>query len=204
MESGSKITQVGREKTRGQRSRSRDAVVEFETRLAKVELAIADGQEKFEAVEQGLDGLREKMQSAMNQVLAQCLDSVKAMEETHKTEISSMREELGRLLRKLENTEEELSLCKRALAQGNPSTSKVRTAPSKLDIPRPKCFKGSRNAKELDNFIWSMEQYFRALAMTDEVPKVDMASLYLEDTAMVWWRRRQGTLKAACALSALG
>lgn len=105
-------------------------------------------------------------------------------------------------MRKLESTEEELSLYKRVLAQGSPSTSKARTTPSKIDVPRPKSFKGSKNVKELDNFLWSMEQYFKAFAMTDEALKVDMTSLYLEDTAMVWWRRRQGDIeRGTCSIS---
>ena len=33
---------------------------------------------------------------------------------------------------------------------------------SKLKVPEPKKFDGSRNAKELENFLWDMEQYFQA------------------------------------------
>ncbi|KAK1379193.1 hypothetical protein POM88_025937 [Heracleum sosnowskyi] len=33
---------------------------------------------------------------------------------------------------------------------------------SKLKIPEPKPFVGSRSAKELENFMWDMEQYFKA------------------------------------------
>ncbi|VFQ66115.1 unnamed protein product [Cuscuta campestris] len=176
MEGGSETTHVtkgGEKKTKTQRSRSRATMDGFETRLARVELAIANGEEKFK----------------------------EAMEESHKVEVSSIREELERVSRKLESAEEELVLCKKALAQGSPSTSEVRASPSKLDIPRSKSYKGSRNAKELDNFIWSMEQYFRALAISEEKRKVDMASLFLEDTAMVWWRRRQGDMeKGTCTI----
>ena len=87
----------------------------------------------------------------------------------------------------MEKTEEELTVCKKALAHDVPSTSEVRTIPSKIEVPRPKSFKGLRNAKELENFLWSMEQHFRALVINDEAMKIDVASLYLEDTAMVWW-----------------
>ncbi|VFQ79625.1 unnamed protein product [Cuscuta campestris] len=204
MEGGSETTNVtkgGEKKTKTQRSRSRETMDGFETRLARVELAIADGEEKFEEMGQGMDEFREEMQAAMNKVLAQCLERIKAMEEFHKVEVSSIQVELEKVSRKLESAEEELVLCKKALAQGSPSTSEVRTPPSKLDIPRPKSYKGSRNAKELDNFLWSMEKYFRALAISEEKRKVDMASLFLEDTAMVWWRRRQGDMeKGTCTI----
>ncbi|VFQ91468.1 unnamed protein product [Cuscuta campestris] len=178
MEGGSETTNVtkgGEKKTKTQRSRSRETMDGFETRLARVELAIADGEEKFEEMGQGMDEFP--------------------------VEVSSIQVELEKVSRKLESAEEELVLCKKALAQGSPSTSEVRTPPSELDIPRPKSYKGSRNAKELDNFIWSMEQYFRALAISEEKRKVDMASLFLEDTAMVWWRRRQGDMeKGTCTI----
>jgi hypothetical protein len=35
-------------------------------------------------------------------------------------------------------------------------------APSKLKVPEPKPFMGAGNAKELENFLWDMEQCFRA------------------------------------------
>lgn len=74
------------------------------------------------------------MQATMNQVLAQCLESMKAMEESHKAKISLIREELGKVLHKLERIEEELILCKKALAHGSPSTFDVRTTSSKLVV----------------------------------------------------------------------
>ena len=36
-------------------------------------------------------------------------------------------------------------------------------ATSKMKVPEPKAFNGARNAKELGNFLWDMEQYFRAV-----------------------------------------
>lgn len=68
----------------------------------------------------------------MNRVFAQCLHNVKSMEESYNAEISLIREELGKVLRKLESTEKELSLCKKALVQGSPSMSEVRTTTSKM------------------------------------------------------------------------
>ncbi|PKI66399.1 hypothetical protein CRG98_013201 [Punica granatum] len=58
------------------------------------------------------------------------------------------------------------------------------------DVPRPKEFKGTRVAKDVDNFIWSMETYFRATGVEDEAVRVGMVSMYLVDVALLWWRRR--------------
>ena len=43
-------------------------------------------------------------------------------------------------------------------AVGTLSSSRVES--SKVKIPEPKAFSGARSAKELENFIWDMEQYF--------------------------------------------
>ncbi|PKI61277.1 hypothetical protein CRG98_018341 [Punica granatum] len=42
------------------------------------------------------------------------------------------------------------------------------------DFPGPKEFKGTRVAKDVDNFIWSMEAYFRATGVEDEAIRVGM------------------------------
>ncbi|RVW27812.1 hypothetical protein CK203_102631 [Vitis vinifera] len=61
---------------------------------------------------------------------------------------------------------------------------------SRVEVPKPQGFSGKRDAKELDNFLWHMERYFEAIALTDEAAKVRTATLYLTDTATLWWRRR--------------
>lgn len=64
IEGGSEITQTSKvveKKSKSQRSQLRETMGGFETRPAKVELAIANGQEKFEEVEEGMDGLREEI-----------------------------------------------------------------------------------------------------------------------------------------------
>ena len=99
----------------------------FEARLAKVELAIVDGEEKFEEVGRNMEEFHEEVLTAINRVLAQCQDRVDSMEESHRAEVSSLQVELKEVLLRLERTEEELALCKRALAHDVPSTSEVKT-----------------------------------------------------------------------------
>ena len=61
---------------------------------------------------------------------------------------------------------------------------------SRVEVLKPQGFSGKRDAKELDNFLWHMEQYFEAIALTNEAAKVRIATLYLIDTATLWWRQR--------------
>ena len=54
--------------------------------------------------------------------------------------------------------EAEIALLKRAM-RGLPREGEVAT---KVKVPEPKPFNGARNAKDLENFLWDMEQYFKA------------------------------------------
>jgi hypothetical protein len=46
-----------------------------------------------------------------------------------------------------------------------------------------------------------MERYFEAMAMTDEAAKVRTATLFLADTATLWWRRRHADIeKGTCTI----
>lgn len=78
-------------KSRRGRSRSRDVMVDINGRLAKVELAIADGQDKFEEVERRLDEgeeFRGEVLATVNRVAADSEDRDKALEATFQSEIS--------------------------------------------------------------------------------------------------------------------
>ncbi|GAV92049.1 hypothetical protein CFOL_v3_35433 [Cephalotus follicularis] len=59
--------------------------------------------------------------------------------------------------------------------------------PSKVKFPEPKSFAGTRSAKDLENFLWDMEQYFKA-ARIPEGEKVTITSMYLTEDAKLWWR----------------
>ena len=54
---------------------------------------------------------------------------------------------------------------------------------SRVEVLKPQGFSGKRDAKELDKFLWHMERYFEAIALTDKAAKVRIATLYLTDTA---------------------
>ncbi|KAG8474309.1 hypothetical protein CXB51_033861 [Gossypium anomalum] len=81
----------------------------------------------------------------------------------------------------------ELTIYKAALGNGGLAT--VAPKPS-IDVPKPKEFKGTRSAREVDNFLWGVEQYFSAKGISDDATKVITAAMYLTDIALLWWRRR--------------
>ena len=82
----------------------------------------------------------------------------------------------------------EVSILKKAVAQ-SPST--VLGPPHKVRVSEPKGFGGARNAKELEIFLWDMEQFFKAAHVPDS-EKVPITSMYLSGDAKLWWRTRMG------------
>ena len=67
--------------------------------------------------------------------------------------------------------------------------SSNRVESSKVKIPEPKPFSGARCAKELENIIWDMEQYF-TVARVPDVDKLNITTIYLMGDAKIWWRTR--------------
>ncbi|TXG47935.1 hypothetical protein EZV62_027229 [Acer yangbiense] len=87
---------------------------------------------------------------------------------------------------KVKLLEDEIAVLRRAL--NNPNTSEE-CPMSKIKVPEPKQFNGSRNAKELENFLWDMEQYFKAARIPDR-EQVSITSMYLSGDVKLWWRTR--------------
>lgn len=59
---------------------------------------------------------------------------------------------------------------------------------SKVKVLEPKCFNGMRDDKEVENFLWNIELYFKALNIQDESAKVHTILLHLTVDAIPWWR----------------
>ena len=55
----------------------------------------------------------------------------------------------------------------------------------KVRVPEPKPFGGARNAKDLENFLWDMEQYFIATRIPAG-EQVMITTLYLSCDATLW------------------
>ncbi|XP_070034298.1 uncharacterized protein [Nicotiana tomentosiformis] len=66
----------------------------------------------------------------------------------------------------------------------------------KLKIPEPKPYSGARNVKEVENFIFDIEQYFDVVGGLEEDKKVAIAAMYLQGDAKLWWRVKYKAIKA--------
>lgn len=93
-------------------------------------------------------------------------------------------ENVGDQLRTMGN---EIAIMKGAVASSLAGGS--RESHLNVKIPEPKSYGGARVAKDLENFLWDMEQYFKA-AHIDEREQVSITSMYLVGDAKLWWRTR--------------
>ncbi|RVX13467.1 hypothetical protein CK203_021102 [Vitis vinifera] len=189
--SGSKVEETseqtrGREteptaRGRGKKDRSRDAVANMEARLAKVELAMANTREGLDLIEQGiekgLEDLREQIQDFRERVLVSQVQPVSHEEFVSfqgkvLSMLASMESRIEALATRMESRDQEvrqeLAIYKAAVLARVMATQEA----SRVEVPKPYGFSGNRNAKELDNFLWHMERYFEAIALTDEAAKV--------------------------------
>ncbi|RVW26159.1 Retrovirus-related Pol polyprotein from transposon 297 [Vitis vinifera] len=64
----------------------------------------------------------------------------------------------------LQSYGEDIAILKKAVLQGSTSGPE---ATSKVRVLEPKGFNGNRNAKELENFLWDIEQFFKAAHVLD-------------------------------------
>lgn len=80
----------------------------------------------------------------------------------------------------------ELTTCHAAMAKG---LLNMQPNP-RHDVPKPMQFKGERSAKDVDNFLWGVEQYFISMGIVDDAKKISTGSAYLIEDALLWWRHR--------------
>ncbi|KAK3003760.1 hypothetical protein RJ639_018389 [Escallonia herrerae] len=156
---------------------------------------MSDVKDRLGFVEQNLqtleDHLLEELESLKKAVMGQDELRTRFMEL-----FMNLQEQLDVVKVVVEETRQETAMCKRAIAGGAVVTYSLR-----VDVPKPKEFSGKRDAKELDNFIWHMERYFEGANITDEKAKVRTATLYLTDTATLWWRRKHNDIeKGLCTI----
>ena len=137
--------------------------------------------------------LEESLRGEMARIREEFMGELTKMRQVHEKELNST-------LARIEEMHGDLVLCKRALAIGAGTSGIVEA--KRINVPKLKSFGGSRNAREVDNFLWGLDQYFGAVGITEDDAKIRTATLYLTDTAMLWWRRRRGDVeKGTCTIT---
>ncbi|MBA0881531.1 hypothetical protein Goshw_029910 [Gossypium schwendimanii] len=169
-------------------------------RMDKLEESMNDAKESDNALGESIEDLREQSKDFVTMCLTSQRDSVQELldsqrkklierNDTLKARAKPLKEEtmatMMTLSTRIEELKGELALCRAAVGKGV-----VSAALSYEDVLKPKEFVGTRFACDVDNFLWRMENYFHAKGIVDEVVKVNTASMFLTDIALLWWRGR--------------
>ena len=108
--------------------------------------------------------------------------------------------EMGDLRAAVEEMHADVALLKQVWVarpqQGIADRVAEEAVPGRLKVPEPKKFEGTRSAKDLENFIWDMQEYFTA-AKVPEDRQVSMASMFMTGDAKLWYRCRAEEDEAA-------
>ncbi|KAJ0944403.1 putative transcription factor interactor and regulator CCHC(Zn) family [Helianthus annuus] len=101
--------------------------------------------------------------------------------------------------RSLLGLETKVNDCSRVVA--STGSSFVSITP-RIEVPKPTPFIGKREARAVDDFLWEMERYFEGVNVIDDATKIKTVTLYLKDTAGLWWRRKHAEIeKGTCILN---
>ncbi|KAJ7943087.1 Retrotransposon protein, putative, Ty3-gypsy subclass [Quillaja saponaria] len=125
----------------------------------------------------------EERVSSIDQSQAQLEGAVHTMRGEILEDMAIMKDELGEL-----NTKVNITM--RAVGNDNHNPYAEGVGQRRMKVPEPRAFGGARDAKELENFLFDMEQYFRAVRMDSEEAKVTTATMYLAGDAKLWWRTK--------------
>ncbi|MFQ6630601.1 hypothetical protein Gotur_009813 [Gossypium turneri] len=171
-----------------------------EERVGKLEESMEDAKESGNALGESIDDLREQSKDFVTMCLTSQRDSVQELLGYQRKKLTERNDALEAMMMalkeetmattralstRIEELEGELALCRVAV-----ENRVANAALSNDDVPKPKEFVRTRSACDVDNFLWRMENYFRAKGIMDDEVKVNTASMFLTDIALLWWRGR--------------
>ncbi|KAK8359086.1 hypothetical protein V6Z12_A04G071500 [Gossypium hirsutum] len=172
-------------------SRSRDILSALEDRVITLEESVGDVKERVDDIDDrvndGLLSMKEQLRDYVLDHVEKLIARDDAIEEKLSGRNDAIEAMMAALKEEIAELKGELTIYKAAL--GNGGLAAVAPKPS-VDVPKPKEFKGTRSTRDVDNFLWGVEQYFCAKGITDDATKVIIAAMYLTDVALLCWHRR--------------
>ena len=186
----------------------------LEDKVERLKDKVSDAFEKFDVVDDRLDDLEtngdrleeldtkgDELKADLNAALNTMTDNMDKRGDALVAALATLKEEFQAVLAaqkeefqaKIEKLATELEVCKVAFTHGKAKPAPKE--PGQREVRKHKEFKGERNAREVENFIWGMEKYFRSMGIDDDSEKVNIATDYLTDSAVTWWRRRCDDVK---------
>lgn len=86
----------------------------------------------------------------------------------------------------------------------NQTLNQIHNKYNKFKISKPKAFSENHIAKELENFIFNIKQYFKSIGTSSsKETKVTLATMHLIEDMKLWWRSKVNDIQnGPCAIDA--
>ena len=149
---------------------AKDRLAEFTNFISTLTDRIEDLDKYIEELESiaDIDELRGEKQVAMSSVVADINKEIRALQayeiamdgelQACKVEVETSKVKVEAYKAKIEALKAYLKVCMIVVANGG--VVQVSTAPNRA-VLRPPTFHGARSTREIDNFLWGLEAYFR-------------------------------------------
>ncbi|MED6177632.1 hypothetical protein PIB30_099952, partial [Stylosanthes scabra] len=121
--------------------------------------------------------LLEKRVSLLEDVLSTMDERFQRIEHDKETLEAHVLGELDALKKSMLQIEEKLENALKLFKEAQVRFEEARSQPTivrettKIDLPKAKEFKGVRDAREVENFLWQMERYFEGQGVVEESTK---------------------------------
>ncbi|XP_048136592.1 uncharacterized protein LOC125315480 [Rhodamnia argentea] len=187
-------------RARRERGASRGMTRDMETRMSRLEQAMDElradkgsGEEssneeeataREELQDQVLD-LKDEVAELRGELLSTLTTKTDKHREALEAMIAALRAEVGELRTKT-------AVLEMACASGGTTTH----ADLRVDVPKPKEFHGSRVAKDVDNFLYSVNEYLDIRGEMDDLRRIKTVAMYLHGNVLLWWRNRKADREA--------
>ncbi|KAG8502294.1 hypothetical protein CXB51_002075 [Gossypium anomalum] len=175
-------------------SRSRGLLLALENRVVTLEESMEDVKERIGDVDDrlidGLQMMKEQLREYVWDTIGSSKTKLAGKDDVLEAMVTALKEEINEL-------KGELKIFKVAIGNGMLASKPKQQA---MDVPKPKAFKGARSASEVDNFLWAMDQYFRATGIEDDATKVNTVAMSTDvrrgGTEIGTWEEFQKEFKA--------
>ncbi|XP_070044861.1 uncharacterized protein [Nicotiana tomentosiformis] len=117
----------------------------------------------------------------------------------HKEGITNLELKLTEALSVLQEEVEALKLRLEETAEAS-GHGPVTVRETRIEAPKPKIFRGERSAQDVKNFLWQLDAYFEHVSIANEAAKIRTTAMYLTDTAMLWWQRKNVDMEKGTCL----
>ncbi|MBA0660283.1 hypothetical protein Goklo_012321, partial [Gossypium klotzschianum] len=160
--------------------RSSPVTSALENRVITLEESMGDVKERIDDVDDRFNGgvrtIQEQLREFVWDTIGSLENKLAGKDDALEAMVTALKEEINEL-------KGELKIFKVSIVNGMLAKSK----PQAMDVPKPKAFKGTRSASEVDNFLWAIEQYFCAMSIEDDAIKVNIVAIYFTGVALLWW-----------------